>query len=572
MAGDACSRSWTETDAAADGKGQATYTTTPNDFGQQTYHAALCDLAKLCSDAITGFFEVGAEEESFSGEPDPELAASTTSFNRGATMSWFPYHWVHPSPSRPKQWHFLEGFRSRARNAVFEGLSQWQWVDHDKIPLKWAHSAEPVRRDLYTNNPGAECEFGRRYGGGQDGQHSSGHFTIYRNIVRWAEVDGASGKTLAYVSLCTSNVDDGRYNHLDEGALIGATMTFDRDEEWFFADGGEELGGRHDLRSVATHEWGHMQGWWGHFDENSSLCDPYTESPYVTYQTMCPYIDASTNYGADLNDRDKFWYRKAYEQGYWLVASDGGVFNFGYAGFHGSMGGHRLNQPMVGMSRTISGSGYWTVASDGGIFSFGDARFSGSTGSIRLNKPIVGMAPDPDGHGYWLVASDGGIFAFDAPFYGSAGGQWIDSPVVGMAAAPDGKGYWLVQSNGTVHNFGSAPYFGSVRNPPAPMTGMVSMTKQDAGGAWGFWLISRDGGVWRAGAAPNTETPMNEVPSTAFVGIGATRSGNGYHAFGWDQNNRRAITRRFGDAPYYGFLNFPLNQPIVGGVSRGFDE
>jgi outer membrane protein assembly factor BamB len=52
--------------------------------------------------------------------------------------------------------------------------------------------------------------------------------------------------------------------------------------------------------------------------------------------------------------------------------------------------------------------GYWLVASDGGIFSFGDASFYGSTGSLRLNRPIVGMAPTADGKGYWLVAADGG--------------------------------------------------------------------------------------------------------------------------------------------------------------------
>jgi hypothetical protein len=32
------------------------------------------------------------------------------------------------------------------------------------------------------------------------------------------------------------------------------------------------------------------------------------------------------------------------------------------------------------------------VASDGGIFSFGDAGFHGSTGAMTLNKPVVGMA------------------------------------------------------------------------------------------------------------------------------------------------------------------------------------
>ena len=37
-------------------------------------------------------------------------------------------------------------------------------------------------------------------------------------------------------------------------------------------------------------------------------------------------------------------------------------------------------------------TGYWLVASDGGIFSYGDAVFYGSTGAMALNKPIVGMA------------------------------------------------------------------------------------------------------------------------------------------------------------------------------------
>ena len=74
------------------------------------------------------------------------------------------------------------------------------------------------------------------------------------------------------------------------------------------------------------------------------------------------------------------------------------------------------------MAATADGGGYWLVASDGGVFAFGDARFYGSTGSIRLNRPVVGMAATPDGGGYWLVASDGGVFAFgDARFYGSTG-------------------------------------------------------------------------------------------------------------------------------------------------------
>jgi hypothetical protein len=81
-------------------------------------------------------------------------------------------------------------------------------------------------------------------------------------------------------------------------------------------------------------------------------------------------------------------------------------------------------------------SSYWLVASDGGIFSYGDAQFHGSTGGIALTKPVVGMATTKAGAGYWLVASDGGIFAFgDAGFTGSMGGMHLNRPVVGMASA-----------------------------------------------------------------------------------------------------------------------------------------
>jgi hypothetical protein len=91
------------------------------------------------------------------------------------------------------------------------------------------------------------------------------------------------------------------------------------------------------------------------------------------------------------------------------------------------------------MASTSDGLGYWLVASDGGIFNYGDAAFYGSTGAITLNKPIVGMAPTFDGKGYWLDASDGGIFNYgDAAFDGSAGGMPLNQPIVGMAAHPEG--------------------------------------------------------------------------------------------------------------------------------------
>ena len=45
------------------------------------------------------------------------------------------------------------------------------------------------------------------------------------------------------------------------------------------------------------------------------------------------------------------------------------------------------------------GQGYRFVASDGGIFDFGDAGFLGSTGNLALNQPIVGMATTPSTNG-----------------------------------------------------------------------------------------------------------------------------------------------------------------------------
>ncbi len=116
--------------------------------------------------------------------------------------------------------------------------------------------------------------------------------------------------------------------------------------------------------------------------------------------------------------------------GYYIVASDGGVFTYGSANFYGSTGSMALNKPIVGIAATPDGKGYWLVASDGGVFSFGDANFYGSTGGMALNKPIVGIAATPDGKGYWLVASDGGVFSFgDANFLGSAADLKLNQPV-----------------------------------------------------------------------------------------------------------------------------------------------
>ncbi len=201
-------------------------------------------------------------------------------------------------------------------------------------------------------------------------------------------------------------------------------------------------------------------------------------------------------------------------RGYWLVASDGGVFSFGDAAFHGSTGGIRLAKPIVGMATTPSGRGYWMVASDGGVFSFGDARFHGSTGGVRLNKPIVGMAATPDARGYWLVASDGGVFSFgDARFHGSTGSVQLAKPIVGMAATSTGRGYWLVASDGGVFCFGDAGYHGSAVGFNAA-SGASSVGLIPVGS--GYWVPNNLGGVDSLGAPPAPQPSQTVVSTSSY--------------------------------------------------------
>ena len=42
-----------------------------------------------------------------------------------------------------------------------------------------------------------------------------------------------------------------------------------------------------------------------------------------------------------------------------------------------------LNHPIVGIAQTGDDGGYWLVASDGGIFNYGDAGFFGSAGGLH---------------------------------------------------------------------------------------------------------------------------------------------------------------------------------------------
>jgi hypothetical protein len=204
-------------------------------------------------------------------------------------------------------------------------------------------------------------------------------------------------------------------------------------------------------------------------------------------------------------------------RGYWLVASDGGIFAFGDARFYGSPGGTHINKPIVAMAATPDGGGYWLVASDGGIFNYGDARFHGSPGATHLNAPIVAMAATPDGGGYWLVASDGGIFAYgDARFQGSTGSVRLNEPIVAMAATPDGGGYWLVASDGGIFGYGDARFQGSTGNRKLPGPIVAIAATPDGRG---YWLAENNGTVFAFGDAPNLGPAAPAADSSPVVAL-----------------------------------------------------
>ena len=153
-------------------------------------------------------------------------------------------------------------------------------------------------------------------------------------------------------------------------------------------------------------------------------------------------------------------------RGYWLVASDGGVFSFGDARFRGSTGRRRLNRPVVGMAATGDGRGYWLVASDGGVFSFGDARFEGSAAATGVADAAITRSLG----GYLLVSTAGAVRGYGAPTHGSLVATRLARAVVAVVA--DGRGgYWLADGDGQVAAFGGADAYGEVVVPP--LAGMV---------------------------------------------------------------------------------------------------
>ncbi|HUC04610.1 MAG TPA: Ig domain-containing protein [Acidimicrobiales bacterium] len=244
--------------------------------------------------------------------------------------------------------------------------------------------------------------------------------------------------------------------------------------------------------------------------------------------------------------------------GYWLVASDGGIFTF-HKPYHGSTGGTPLVAPVVGMASTADGKGYWLVAKDGGVFTFGDAGYHGSVPGLGQHvDDIVGMVADDSTGGYWIIGSDGSVWAFDAPQYGDLPifGFDVDN-IVGGAATPDSGGLYLVSATGHVYSLlGNGHLQGDASGYAlnAPIVGMAVDPKTG-----GYWLVGQDGGIFTFGA-PYLGSAGNLRLNRPVVGMAATSDGGGY----WFVAGDGGIFT-YGDAPYLGSMGaVHLNRPVVG--------
>jgi hypothetical protein len=247
-------------------------------------------------------------------------------------------------------------------------------------------------------------------------------------------------------------------------------------------------------------------------------------------------------------------------QGYWLGATEGGVFAFGVAAFHGSSANMHLNAPVVGIARTPAG-GYWLVGSDGGVFSFG-APFFGSLGGGPILAPIVGIASTPEGDGYYLVGANGSVFPFGkAVFHGSMEGKHLNKPIVSIGVTPDNGGYYLVAADGGVFTFGDAVFHGSMGGKPLNKP-VVGMAVDDT--TLGYWLAASDGGVFSFDA-PFLGS-MGGLPLNApVVGMAAGADDLGYRLTASDGG-----VFCFGTALFFGSMGgMHLNGPVMGIASIG---
>ena len=150
--------------------------------------------------------------------------------------------------------------------------------------------------------------------------------------------------------------------------------------------------------------------------------------------------------------------------GYWLVASDGGIFAFGAAASTARPAALVLNRPVVGMAAnaaTGGATGWWRPTA--AIFAFGDAAFDGLDRRAAAEQAGRRDGRHADGPGLLVGGrpTAGSSPSATPPSTAPPAPSTLTKPIVGMAATPTGLGYWLVGSDGGIFTFGDALFYGS---------------------------------------------------------------------------------------------------------------
>ncbi|MCY0878796.1 MAG: glycosyl hydrolase family 18 protein [Firmicutes bacterium] len=147
------------------------------------------------------------------------------------------------------------------------------------------------------------------------------------------------------------------------------------------------------------------------------------------------------------------------ERGYYTLTPQGAVTAHGPVATYGDLTslGAAATSPAVQMVMTANGQGYWILAQNGSIYNFGDAT---PLGGVSTPITAVGMAVLPSGTGAYVLSRTGTVYAIGtATNYGSPPAP---IPAAAIAVTQTGEGYWVLSQTGAVYAFGDAKDFGSV--------------------------------------------------------------------------------------------------------------
>jgi hypothetical protein len=161
------------------------------------------------------------------------------------------------------------------------------------------------------------------------------------------------------------------------------------------------------------------------------------------------------------------------------------------------------------------------------------------------------------GTGYWDVTSDRVVHAFGtAKFFGDLRNKPLNAPLVGGESLSKGAGYWLLGRDGGIFSFGAAHFHGSTggKHLNKPVNGMERTS--DNGG---YWLVADDGGIFTFGDAHFYGSMGGKHLNKPVLGMERSATGKGYWLFASDGG-----IFRFGDAKFYGSLGAKkLSAPVV---------